>query len=318
MTKTISIDKIELIQIRLNTNPDVVTEYAEAMERGDKFPLISIFTDGKLYWCADGIHRILAYQRRNKKMIDCDIKKGTRSDALKFALGANDDHGLHRSNADKRHAIEMALTEFPKLGDRAIADLCKVSHPTVSEVRKSLPPPAEPEKPAETPESKSTGNSSSSTKPPKPAKPPTRVGRDGKARRVSAPPKPPKKKLEKDETGLPIPAPLLPLWEKRDASAALVTGIAYIRKEIQKAQEKSDPLFVHVDFTNNLALLNQVYEDMKQAIPYAVCRKCNGTDAEITKECKTCKGSGFISEFIWKNVLSDKDREIATPEPAEE
>ena len=63
------------------------------------------------------------------------MRKGTRLDALKFSLGANQANGLRRTNADKRHCVELALKEFPKLSDRAIAGMCGVSHPFVSEMR---------------------------------------------------------------------------------------------------------------------------------------------------------------------------------------
>ena len=52
-----------------------------------------------------------------------------------YSLGANQSNGLRRTNADKRHAVELALKEFPKLSDRAIAEMCGVSQPFVSEFR---------------------------------------------------------------------------------------------------------------------------------------------------------------------------------------
>lgn len=54
----------------------------------------------------------------------------------------NAEHGLRRSHADKRRAVQMAL-EDPELGqcsNREIAKLCKVSHSFVNATRESLKP----------------------------------------------------------------------------------------------------------------------------------------------------------------------------------
>ena len=65
-----------------------------------------------------------------------EVHTGTRIDALKHALGANRDHALKRSNADKRRCVEIALREFGGMSDRAISDLCGVHHDFVSRMRK--------------------------------------------------------------------------------------------------------------------------------------------------------------------------------------
>src|ERR1035437_2998022 len=69
---------------------------------------------------------------------DAEVRQGTRLDALKFSLSANHQHGLRRTNEDKRHAVEIALCEFPGWADRAIAQVCGVSHPSVGAARRQL------------------------------------------------------------------------------------------------------------------------------------------------------------------------------------
>jgi hypothetical protein len=64
------------------------------------------------------------------------ILKVTRLDVVKHALGANRTNGLHRSNEDKRHCVEMALKEFPGESDRKIAEWCGVADKTVGATRK--------------------------------------------------------------------------------------------------------------------------------------------------------------------------------------
>jgi len=44
-------------------------------------------------------------------------------------------HGLRRTNADKRRAVEIALREFPNLSSAELARVCAVSHTLVDKVR---------------------------------------------------------------------------------------------------------------------------------------------------------------------------------------
>jgi hypothetical protein len=68
------------------------------------------------------------------------IQPGTRRDAILHAAGANADHGLRRSNDDKRRAVQMLLQdeEWGRWSDREIARRCKVSHPLAAKLRAEL------------------------------------------------------------------------------------------------------------------------------------------------------------------------------------
>jgi hypothetical protein len=118
------------IQCRAGINVETVSEYAESMKAGEKFPAVILFGE----YIGDGWHRIMAARQAGLKHIDADCREGGRAEALKFALGANAANGLRRTNADKRRAVEIALAEFPTLSSRAIAELCGVSAPTVAVV----------------------------------------------------------------------------------------------------------------------------------------------------------------------------------------
>jgi ParB-like chromosome segregation protein Spo0J len=124
-------------QMRVSINQDKVSEYAETMREGGTFPPIKATFDGTVYWLYDGFHRYFAAQAAGATTIEVDYKPGTMEDAQDLALGANDDHGLPRSNEDKRKAVETALEmeRHAKKSDREIARLCKVSHTLVAAVR---------------------------------------------------------------------------------------------------------------------------------------------------------------------------------------
>ena len=125
-------------QTRVATNDDAIESYAAEMERGAEFPPITVFYDGSSYWLADGFHRLLAVKRNEGTAIAAEVQPGSRTDALRFALGANATNGLYRNNADKRNVADIALREWPELSNAFIADVCKVSGELVRTVRSEL------------------------------------------------------------------------------------------------------------------------------------------------------------------------------------
>src|SRR5438477_10918708 len=83
----------------------------------------------------DGFHRFNSAKRCKSHTSSALIHEGSREDALKFALSANATHGIRRTNADKRRAVELALGTFKTLTDRAIAEMCGVGRDLVGEAR---------------------------------------------------------------------------------------------------------------------------------------------------------------------------------------
>ena len=153
------VDTIEIKRIAMNAgtqsresiSEEAVADYFEVLEAEGDLPPVTVFFDGLDYYLADGFHRILAYKRAERAYIDADVKGGTARDAIKYALQANAEHGLRRTAADKRKAVNMALDdeEWGKLTAREVARLCKVSHTFVSNVLKDRQGVSKPkEKPA--------------------------------------------------------------------------------------------------------------------------------------------------------------------------
>src|SRR3989304_3691242 len=129
-------------QARAAINEATVSEYAKHIEDGGEFPPIIVYFDSKEYWLGDGFHRLLATEREGCLTILEEIRVGTSRDALKHALGANAYHGLPRTNADKRNAVEIAIddSEWSRLSTRDIAKLCNVSHNLVAEIQRERNP----------------------------------------------------------------------------------------------------------------------------------------------------------------------------------
>jgi ParB-like chromosome segregation protein Spo0J len=138
--KNININSIRLdggTQSRCAVSDDTVADYADVIREGGKLPPVVVFHDGADHWLADGFHRVGAYRLAGKASIPADVRDGTRRDALLFAAGANAEHGLRRTNADKRRAVQMLLDdeEASQWSDREIARHCGVTHPLVAAVR---------------------------------------------------------------------------------------------------------------------------------------------------------------------------------------
>ena len=94
--------------------------------------------DGTEHWLGDGFHRYFGHKHAGRESILADIRQGTRRDAILFACGANSEHGLRRTNADKRKAVTLLLQD-EEWSARKIAERCAVSPGFVDEVKRSLP-----------------------------------------------------------------------------------------------------------------------------------------------------------------------------------
>lgn len=135
------ISKIRLdggTQNRVHLNEEAVSEYADAITEGAQFPPVTVFFDGSDYWLADGFHRYHANGRIGALSIEADVRNGTVQDAQLFSFGVNAQHGLRRTNADKRQAVERALNHpvSRSWSDNQIAKHCGVSVPFVGSVRR--------------------------------------------------------------------------------------------------------------------------------------------------------------------------------------
>lgn len=130
------------IRTRYRLDKATIKDYEEAMRSGAVFPPLVVFSEknSQRYVLADGHHRLEAAKRLKKNTFLCTVKRGDKHIALRFALGANADHGLRRSNADKRKCVLLAMNcpDFDGWSMRMIADLCHVSRPLVSDVKQSI------------------------------------------------------------------------------------------------------------------------------------------------------------------------------------
>jgi hypothetical protein len=90
-------------------------------------------------WLADGFHRYFAAKAAARTTIHEDITPGTRREAILYSLSANTKHGLRRSNADKRRAVQTLLddAEWSQWSSNEIAKRCAVGVDMVIALRNS-------------------------------------------------------------------------------------------------------------------------------------------------------------------------------------
>jgi len=121
-------------QARAELIQEKITEYAERIET--MTPIV-VYYDGTSYWLADGFHRVAAAEEARVDAIEAEVRQGSLRDAIFHSLGANANHGIPRSIADKRRAVERMLAdeEWATWSDRRVAETCQVSHTFVANIR---------------------------------------------------------------------------------------------------------------------------------------------------------------------------------------
>ena len=128
------------LQSRAEMSNEVILEYIQIIRNGGKMPPVIVFNDGTKYHLADGWHRYFAHKQAGFADIEADIREGTRRDAVLYSVGANNSHGLRRTNADKHKAVMTLLDDFEwsEWNNAEIAKACGVSAMFVGNLRKDF------------------------------------------------------------------------------------------------------------------------------------------------------------------------------------
>lgn len=270
---TIMIDTIESagLQTRVEINEDVVSEYAEVLREGGTFPPIVLYTtDPKsdllaksVYFLADGFHRLEAAKRLGRFEIEAEVREGDRTAALKAALKANAAHGLRRTNADKRHALELAWENRRELfgadpSSRELAAVCAVSARSAAYFLEDMKVCN-----LHTPDSST----------------PTLAA----AKRSEA---------GADRFGLPIPDHLQAALKSK-ALAKMSRVIRSLAAEIVRERERGNYVFAKVS-QSSLITLSNAAANLKLETPYCVCPNCRGAG------CRACGKTGLQTKMEYE------------------
>lgn len=102
-------------QLRESLSEETVERYADAIRRGEVFPLVDLVEVGDgTYLIADGWHRVAAYSSIGRKSVRAIVHSTPDHSqalevALQLALKANMTHGLHLTRGDQKKRAEVAL-----------------------------------------------------------------------------------------------------------------------------------------------------------------------------------------------------------------
>ena len=270
----------------------VVKDYAESARAGSKLPPVTVIretvpapdpaapaphpdADASVrlrYYLVDGYHRVAAAERLGLTTIDAEVIDGDFTAALRLALKANAEHGLRRTNADKRNALRMAWENREALfggtpTKEMLAEACAVSRSTVkrfySHIQKGSKEPLF-----------------------------NRVCKDGRKYRLNPhsplptpqSPTPNPHSPTTDRFGVEIPANLLAAFELsryRDIVRMLREALTAVEAE----QEACNLAFAKVSQSTRITMRNAA-EDLKAELPFCVCRICGGAG------CRACGNIG--------------------------
>ena len=130
---------------------ELVQTYAERMlvddstglvtdPEGTPWPVITVYDDGESRWLADGFHRVHAAKYAGLEELQANIIQGDQRDAILFSFGVNADHGKRRTRADTQRIMTRLLSDevWASYTDAWLAEICKVSAPTIRAHRKKL------------------------------------------------------------------------------------------------------------------------------------------------------------------------------------
>ena len=184
--------------------------------------------------------------------------------------------------------MTSAVARFPDLADRAIAELCVVSHTFVAEIRRKVKAP--------------------------PVKPDQVASVDGEAN-VQAPVDPgkePEPEAMYDSTGAKIQPWIRDMWLRgKDESRALLSSISSLRSTLRNDDLKKDILYSEVNFQKAEQCLAELYSIIKTSLPYAVCYQCGGApQVQPEGRCAFCHGRGFVSQFRWDLAAPKEHKEL--------
>ena len=124
-------------QTRSKTRPEAVAEYAAVLGGGGSLDPCTAYRDqdGK-FWLAAGHHRKAAYERAGRQKMPCIVREGGQWEAIEFGIKDNAKHtGERLTAADRRHNVELVLSQNRGMSARTIAELCGVSPTTVGDQR---------------------------------------------------------------------------------------------------------------------------------------------------------------------------------------
>jgi hypothetical protein len=153
MSMTLKLSDLRLdggTQLRVKLDDAHISEIADQLVKDEQaravnpdakpmVPRVDVFADSDgVYWLANGFHRYWAHNEIDRDEIECNVRVGTRIDAVRFAAQSNTRHGLKLTDADKRLKVNYVLDHLDELGvddNPSAVARCLVSRDLVDAVK---------------------------------------------------------------------------------------------------------------------------------------------------------------------------------------
>jgi ParB-like chromosome segregation protein Spo0J len=119
------------IQIRRGNHEATIRRYEESFE---KLPPIDLFQTPDGLLVADGFHRLAAAERLGLSKVEARMHRGTREDALEFAVISNTKNADPLSPEERDDGIRRLKQLHPSWSNRTIAERMSVSESTARAV----------------------------------------------------------------------------------------------------------------------------------------------------------------------------------------
>jgi hypothetical protein len=97
-----------------------------------------------------------------------------------------------------------------------------------------------------------------------------------------------------DDNGHTIPKSALEYWNRRPEALDILLRIRSVKGQVKKLLA-DDPMWAEVNLNGVLADLGSASNRFAAAVPDYVCPYCKGQ----AENCKSCKGRGVVSKFMW-------------------
>jgi hypothetical protein len=316
------------LQLRVTMNSADVTEYSR---KGKKFPPITVVLDedGR-YLVADGWYRSHGRKEAGELSIDALVTKGTFADAMLAAAVGNGKHGIPWTHEDKWRVVVglLSCAEWAGKADRWIAAETGFAHSFIAKVRKQEAEQAknehsddrQPDLESSSGGPRRTGRDGKSRpveskrgqKPKLLCSRCKRVGYVKDCIHCLELNKPPEQTTKSDTlldgNDKEVPSRLRDLfgdpWLKKILARASESLLPFEGSEWRSALKNKTTRYagwmdagrVLVSLEAAETHIKRFVELIEQAIPYAVCPKCEG------KKCPACNNSGWLPLAAWEEM----------------
>jgi hypothetical protein len=269
------------VQVRASLCTDTIKDYSEVI---DELPPVTVFDDGQNLYLADGFHRYMAAKQAGRVTISAERVIGSKRDAILFSCGANSEHGIKRTNADKQRAVERLLAdqEWSQWSNSEVAKAARVSAVFVGKIRSTLNVLG------------SDLNNNAKLR-----------GADGKMRPAKI--KKPEKVVQEEEYE-DVEEEYEDVEEEYDDGPSWREGLQVLQAIRRKINEvigmiggvEDEPGFEELlKYKKRILLdINNAKECIIGCTPFEVCPYCLGVDAEI---CQACRGNAWVNKSVFES-----------------